>query len=480
MAFEAVIGLEIHVQLKTKSKMFCACGNYAVDAEPNALTCPLCMGMPGTLPVINRQAVEWTVMTGLALGCEINQNVGFDRKHYFYPDLPKGYQISQYKFPIVGRGVFKLKIGDKLKDIRINRIHLEEDAGKLVHEGSSSLVDLNRAGTPLMELVTEPDFSSALEARVFLQELRKILRYLDVSNADMEQGNLRCDANVSVRKVGEQELGTKAEIKNMNSFKFLEEALSYEIERQQEVLASGGAVVQETRMYIESKKTTESMRVKEGSEDYRYFPDPDLPPLDFGKLAGFDLEQVKSELPELPMVKKERYMQELGLSLGEAETLSSNKDLAHYFETVVSELGNEVAQKAANWVLGTVLEFLNKEWLEIKDCKVSAVSLAGLIKKVGDGSLNNRMAKEVFAEMFATGKTVEAVVAEKGMGQVSSEEELALVIDKVIAANAGTVEQYKSGKKEVFGFFVGQVMKDTQGRANPAIVNKLLQEKLGA
>jgi len=487
--YEPTIGLEIHVQFKTKSKMFCGCDNFSVEAEPNTNVDPVCMGLPGVLPVANRQAIEWAALAALALDCKINKETKFDRKHYFYPDLPKGYQISQYDQPIGENGKFIIEIEGAERAIKIKRVHLEEDAGKLVHPAGAdySLVDLNRAGTPLLEIVTEPDIKSPREARIFMQELRKLMRYLRISDANMEQGNLRADANVSLSLAGAKELGAKVEIKNMNSFKFLEDALTSEIERQTRVLEAGGKVVQETRGFVEQTGETMPQRTKEEAMDYRYFPEPDLPPVHFaegGELSGrstvnrINLSEIKKQLPELPRVRKKRFMSELGLSLGDAETLTNDRDLADYFEAVVANVTPKKAQKAANWVLTVLLEQLNKNYVAIADSPVKPEELSELIKLVEEGKLNNRMAKEVFAEMFATTKKAVEIIEDRGLGQISNEAEIEKVIEKVIKENPAQVAQYKSGIEKIFGFFVGQVMKETQGRANPAVANKLLREKL--
>jgi aspartyl-tRNA(Asn)/glutamyl-tRNA(Gln) amidotransferase subunit B len=502
MNYTPTIGLEIHVQLATKSKMFCGCA-VEPEALPNQNLCPVCLGMPGVLPVINRQALEWAFLAALALECRINKRTKFDRKNYFYPDLPKGYQISQYDLPIGehGRFVIDLPAAEKgaksqEKEIRIKRLHLEEDAGKLVHpQGENySLVDLNRCGTPLLEIVTEPDISSPAEARLFLQELRKLMRYLGISEANMELGQLRCDANVSVSEG--KKPGIKVEIKNMNSFKFVEQALAFEIKRQSALLFKKEKIVQETRGFDERSGETFSQRIKEEAEDYRYFPEPDLPPICVvdgeprvtqtsasdasasGEKQCINISDIRAQLPELPRVKKKRFMADWGLSLGDAETLTNDKDLAKYYEETVAVLGKEKAQKAANWVLSVMLEQLNKNWVDVAETKVKPSQLADLIKLIEEGKLNNRMAKEIFEEMFTSGEDASVIIERKGMGQISDEEELEKIIGKIILENPSQVEQYKAGNEKIFGFLIGQVMKETQGRANPEVVNKLLKNKL--
>jgi aspartyl-tRNA(Asn)/glutamyl-tRNA(Gln) amidotransferase subunit B len=497
--YEPTIGLEIHVQLKTKSKMFCGCDNFSVDAPPNTNIDPVCMGMPGTLPVPNKQAIEWAVLAALALSCTINRETKFDRKHYFYPDLPKGYQISQYDKPIGENGSFVFDVDGEERTVRIKRVHLEEDAGKLVHPLGLdySLVDFNRAGTPLLEIVTEPDIKSPKEARIFMQELRKLMRYLRISDANMEQGNLRADANVSVHLRGSKKLGAKVEIKNMNSFKFLEEALSSEIERQTKNLIAGVKIEQETRGYVEQTGETVPQRTKEEAMDYRYFPEPDVPPIRFvdfepgvtqnlvgdtsapsGRYGSINLAEIRMMLPELPRQKKKRFMEDWKLLLWDAETLTNDRDLADYYEKVVSVVGPKKAQKAANWVLTVLLEQLNKHFVAVADSPVPPENLAKLIGLVEQGKLNNRLAKEVFVEMFERKIDPEKVIEQKGLGQISDEEKLKQIIAKVIQDNPQQVKDYKSGNEKIFGFLIGQVMKETQGRANPEIVNRLLKSEL--
>jgi aspartyl-tRNA(Asn)/glutamyl-tRNA(Gln) amidotransferase subunit B len=461
--YKTTIGLEIHVQLKTKSKMFCGCNNMAEGAEPNTLVCPVCLGLPGTLPVANNQAIEWTLKTGLALGSKIAEFSKFDRKHYFYPDLPKGYQISQYDLPFIIGGQVEIEVEGAKKVVELTRIHLEEDAGKLVHAGADSLVDLNRAGTPLMEIVTEPVIDSPLQAKIFLQELRSILRYLDVSDADMEKGHMRADANISVSS--DDKLGTPVEIKNMNSFRMVERALLYEEKRQREELEKGSKIVKETRGWDDAKGETYSQRSKEIAADYRYFPEPDLPPFRLNEI--FDLDKLKNEIPELPAQKRNRYSSELGLSLQDAEILALDKDMALYFEKVAAEISPKLA---ANWVIN---ELKFDGLLALKE-----ENLIDMLKMIESGEISGKIAKDVLVGMIETGKTASEIVAEKGLKQIGDESEIGSIVDKVISENSEIVASIKSGKTSAMGFLVGQIMKETKGQANPAIVNKILEEKI--
>ena len=464
MNLKTVIGLEIHVQLKTKSKMFCRCDNNAEEAAPNTLVCPICMGMPGTLPVANKTAIEWTLKTGLALNCEIAEFSRFDRKHYFYPDLPKGFQISQYDKPFCIEGYLEIDDQGELKKIGIRRVHLEEDAGKLIHRGNATLVDLNRAGTPLMEIVSEPDINSPAEAKIFMQELRSILRYLDVSDADMEKGHLRCDANISISI--ENKEGVPVEIKNMNSFRMVERALAYEEKRQKEELEAGEKIEKETRGWDDAKGVTISQRGKEYAQDYRYFPEPDLPP--YRPSKAFNIEGLKKELPELPAQKRRRYIDSMNLPLQDAAVLAIDKDEAFYFEKVAGKVNPKLA---ANWVIN-----------ELKSdgiLNISPEDLAALLLKIESGEVSGKIGKEILAEMLSSGKKPDEIIATKGIKQIGSEDELAEIIGEVIAENEKSVNDYRAGKTEALGFLVGQVMKKTQGRANPQIVNKLLKERLG-
>jgi len=478
VAYEPVIGLEIHVELKTNTKIFCGCP-MEFGGEANSHVCPVCLGFPGALPVLNKQVVEYAVRAGLALNCEIAPYSRFDRKSYFYPDLSTAYQISQYFFPICKGGYLEIEVNGEKKKIRLNRVHLEEDAGKLLHSGSSittsdySLADYNRGGTGLIEIVSEPDLRSAEEARIFLEQLHAVIEYTGVSDVKMEQGSLRCDANISLRPVGSTKLGTKTEIKNMNSFKSLERAVEYEIARQREVLEDGGVIIQETRGWDDSKGLTASMRTKEEANDYRYFPDPDLLPI---VLEPQWIEEIKASLPELPTAKKDRFINELGLSQYDAGILTSSRDLAKFFEETVA-LYNE-PKVIANWLMGEFLSLLNANNLEIQESKVTPQQMATLLKTLNKGEISGKIAKTVFSEMFASGKDSATIIKEKGLVQISDEGALTALIEKILAANPKSVEDYRGGKKNALGFLVGQVMKETKGQANPGMVNKLLQEKL--
>ncbi|MBF0518448.1 MAG: Asp-tRNA(Asn)/Glu-tRNA(Gln) amidotransferase subunit GatB [Nitrospirae bacterium] len=472
--YEAVIGLEIHAQMLTKTKMFCGCSTR-FGSEPNSQTCPVCIGMPGVLPVINKKAVEFTVRAGLALGCKISPYNRFARKNYFYPDLPKGYQISQYELPICLGGVVVLNMENGQSTIELTRIHMEEDAGKNIHEGMKdfSCVDLNRAGVPLMEIVTEPQIRSPKEASAFMKKLRSVLRYLEVCDGNMEEGSLRCDANVSLRPIGSSELGVKAEIKNINSFRFVEKAIEYEIWRQEEVLKEGGRVIQETRLYNTSTGTTESMRSKEEAHDYRYFPEPDLVPI---VVSDTMLKEVKATIVELPDEKVGRYVNSFGLPLYDAELLSQEKSIAHWFEDAVNKGGNPKA--VSNWMMGELMRLLNETSTRIEDCKVTPEHLIGLIKLVDSGAINVKIGKTVFEEMFNSGEQAEKIVKSKGLLQISNEGELDSVIDGILKQYSSEVERFKAGEVKLTGFFVGEVMKQTKGKANPKLVNEILKKKL--
>ncbi len=477
MKYEAVIGLEIHAQLLTASKLFCGCSTR-FGSEPNTQVCPVCLGMPGVLPVLNKKAVEYAIRMALAVDCKINRRSVFARKNYFYPDLPKGYQISQYSEPLSERGSVWIELDGKRKKIGITRIHMEEDAGKLLHgEGKEderfSFVDLNRTGVPLIEIVSEPEMRSPEEAQAYLKVLRDILVYLGICDGNMEEGSFRCDANVSIRPEGGEKLGTKAELKNMNSFKYVKEAIEYEIRRQIDVVESGGKVVQETRLFDASTGVTASMRSKEEAHDYRYFPDPDLLPL---LIEDELIEKVRSELPELPQARRERFVREYGIPAYDAGVLTSERALADYYEAVVKSTGEP--KISSNWVMGELLRLLNEDKKEVRDCPVSPGSLSSLIKMIKSGEISGKMAKEVFEEMYKTGRPPSAIVKEKGITQISDEKELKRIIEEVIKTNPENLARYKAGKDKLFGFFVGETMKATKGQANPQLVNKLLKELL--
>ncbi len=484
MKYEPVIGLEVHVQLKTQSKMFCSSKN-AEASEPNMHICEVCTGHPGTIPVINKEAVRKAVMVGLALECEIAEYSKFDRKNYFYPDLPKGYQISQFDMPINGKGEMELIVDGKVRKIAITRAHLEEDAGKLMHpQGANySLVDYNRAGTPLLEIVSEPDIQSAEEAKQYLQELQNIMRYLGVSDADMEKGHLRCDANISLRKKGEKGFPPyKVEVKNMNSFKAVANAIDFEIARQAELLDEGKTPDKETRGWVDDKGITVSQRSKEESQDYRYFPEPDLPVMHFTKEW---LEGLKKELPELPKKRKARFIEEYGLNEKDALTLVSYKELSEYFDHVMSELaewtkgGEKKGSTVANWILGPFLAAINAKNILPEDSKVTEENFAELIKLIGEGKVSNLAAKDVFTKMFETGEDPSNILDELGLHQVSDESVILDAVKKVIAANPKGVEDAKVKGEKSFGFLVGQTMKELKGKGNPQKINELLKKELG-
>lgn len=475
MEYETIIGLEVHAQLLTKSKIFCSCSTE-FGSKPNSNTCPVCLGLPGALPVMNKHAVELSIRLGLALNCEVQNESIWDRKNYFYQDLPKGYQITQYTKPICLNGHLDINLSGHNKKIGITRIHMEEDAGKSIHDNADdrySHIDLNRAGVPLCEIVSEPDLRSPEEAAEYLKILRSIVRYSNVCDGNMEQGSFRCDANVSIRPVGQKEFGTKVEIKNLNSIKFVEKALKYEIERQKAQLADGESIIQETRLFDSQKGVTESMRTKEDAHDYRYFPDPDLVPL---MVTDEWIENCRKKLPELAKEKAQRFVKEYQLSEYDALVLTADKELAFYFEEAVSCHAN--AKKIANWITSELLRELKKDDKEIETCPVTAKNLAQLVALIDEGTISGKIAKTVFAEMYQTGKEANAIIKEKNLVQVSDTNAIEKVIDDIIKMNPAQVEQYQSGKDKVFGFFVGQVMKATQGQANPQIVNELLKKKL--
>lgn len=476
--YEIVVGLEVHVELKTKSKIFCGCSTE-YGTEQNTRICPGCAGFPGTLPVLNEEAVEIAIKAGLALNCEIAEYCKFDRKHYFYPDLPRAYQISQLDYPICKKGYVDIEVDGTKKRIGITRAHLEEDAGKLVHQGTRitnatySLVDLNRSGMPLLEIVSDPDMRGAKEARAYLEKLRSLLLFAGVSDCKMQEGSLRCDANVSVRPKGETKLGTRVEIKNLNSFRSLEKAIEYEAKRQIEAILDGEPLIQETRTWDEEKQVTRSMRNKEQAVDYRYFPDPDLPPV---RVSAEWIEKVRKNMPEMPEQAQKRLVDTYGLPEYDASILTLTPESVAFFDECVKL--HPDAKGIANWMMGEFSRLLNAANMEIKDSKVTPQGLADLLKLIDKGVISGKMAKDVFEEMFATGKDPEVVVKEKGMTLISDEDTLITIIDDIVSNNPKVVEDYKQGKEKALGFFVGQVMKATKGQANPAIVNKLLKERL--
>ena len=477
MEYEAVIGLEIHAQLLTESKIFCGC-SAKFGADPNSQTCPICTGMPGVLPVLNRRVLEFAVRTALALGGEIAPRCVFARKNYFYPDLPKGYQISQFELPLSTGGHVEIKTNGESLRVRLRRIHMEEDAGKLVYEGTmettdSSFVDLNRTGVPLIEIVTEPDIRTPEEAGAFLRKLRSILRYLEVCDGNMEQGSFRCDANVSLRPKGTEGLGVKTELKNMNSFRFVERALEYEIERQRGVLEDGGTVVQETRLWDTSRSVTLGMRGKEEAHDYRYFPDPDLGPFVPDPLR---VEEIRRSLPELPDEKEARFGRQYELPLYDAQILTSSAELADTFEKTVQFFNRP--KRVSNWILSELLRELKREDREIEQCPVNPEHLARMLAMIEGGTISGKIGKQVFDEMMRTGKDPDTIVQEKGWVQIEDEAELGSLIERILRENPKEVEQYRKGKEKLLGFFVGQVMKATRGQANPKRVNEILLSKL--
>jgi len=474
MEFEPVIGLEVHAQLRTETKIFCSC-SAKFGAAPNSHTCPVCLGMPGVLPVLNRKVVEYALKMSLATNCRINRESSFARKNYFYPDLPKGYQISQYSQPLAEHGWTDIELATGRKKIGITRIHMEEDAGKLMHDEYNpvSLVDLNRTGVPLMEIVSEPDLRSPEEAAAYLKRLHEILVYLEVCDGNMEEGSFRCDANVSLRPVGQAAFGTRAELKNMNSFRNVQRALEYEIKRQGYLLESGGQVVQETRLWDDAQGITISMRGKEDAHDYRYFPDPDLVPLLVGE--GW-IAEIESDLPELPLEKRERFISAYQLSAYDAGVLTTSRALADYFEETV-RLSCQ-PKPAANWVMGDLLRFLNEDKRDIKDSPVPPTALADMIKLIEAGTISGKMAKEIIAEMYKSGQPPQAIIAAQGLVQITDADMISGLIAEIMAANPDQLAQYRSGKDKLFGFFVGQTMKATQGKANPQIINELLKKML--
>ena len=475
--YETVIGLEIHAQLATKSKIFSS-ASTAYGAEPNTQACAVDLGLPGVLPVLNQEVVRMAAKLGLAIGAEVAQRSVFARKNYFYPDLPKGYQISQYELPIVKKGQLQIEIDGEEKTIAITRAHLEEDAGKSDHEAFQGVsgIDLNRAGTPLLEIVSEPDLRSPKEAIAYMKKLHTLVRYLDICDGNMQEGSFRCDANISIRPLGQEELGTRTELKNLNSFRFVERALNIEIERQIDVIESGGKVVQETRLYDADKNETRPMRSKEEANDYRYFPDPDLLPV---VIEPAFLEEIKTALPELPDDKKQRFMQQYGLSLYDASTLIGSRELADYFEETVKASGSE-AKLCANWVISDLTGLLNKHNLEISDSKISATQLAGMLRRLSDKTITGKIAKTVFEAMWKGEGEADSIIEKRGLKPITDSGAIEQLVDEVVAKNPKQVEAYRAGKDKLFGFFVGQVMKASKGKANPAQVNELLKTKLNS
>ncbi len=477
MAFEPVIGLEVHAQLKTRTKIFCSCST-AFGAPPNTHVCPVCLGLPGVLPVLNRNVLAFSLRMALATGCRINHESRFARKNYFYPDLPKGYQISQYERPIAEHGRIEIvTAAEGAATIGITRIHMEEDAGKLVHDPDEpvSRVDLNRTGVPLIEIVSEPDLRSPAQAGAYLRKLRAVVRYLEICDGNLEEGSFRCDANVSLRPQGQTDFGTRAEIKNLNSFRNVERALSYEIERQRECLLEGEDVVQETRLWDPEKNRTFSMRGKEEAHDYRYFPDPDLLPVVIDEAW---IDAIRAELPELPDARQQRYIETLGLSIEDAVRLAAARETGDYFEACLADFPQ--AKPVANWVLGDLAALLNASGRRIEDSPVPPQALARLLALIDQGTISGKIAKTVFEQMAATGKNAEAIVAEQGLVQMSDSAELEAIVDRVMADAPEEVAAYRNGKTKLMGFFVGQVMKATRGKANPRKVNEILNVKLNA
>jgi len=477
MQWETVIGLEVHVQLKTKSKIFSGAAT-AYGAEPNTQACAIDLGLPGVLPVLNLEAVRMATKFGLAIGATVAKRSVFDRKNYFYPDLPKGYQISQFTLPIVlGGSIFVELENGTNKTVMLTRAHLEENAGKSLHEDIAGMsgIDLNRAGTPLLEIVSEPEMRSAAEAVAYLKTLHSLVKYLDICDGNMQEGSFRCDANISVRPLGQSKFGTRAEIKNVNSFKFVEKAINYEVERQIAILESGGTVAQETRLYDSEKNVTRTMRSKEEANDYRYFPDPDLMPVE---ITDDFIQQVKQTLPELPLAKRERFIKQFSLSDYEAKVLTSSIALANFYETVLQTVKPENAKLTANWILGEVSAALNKNDLDIEQIAITPLQLGKLILRIADNTISGKIAKTVFEIMWESKQDPDTIIEQQGLKQVTDSGAIEQIIDTVIANNPTQVQEYKSGKQQLFGFFVGQVMKASHGKANPEQVNSLLKGKL--
>ena len=474
MEFETVIGLEVHAHMLTDTKIFCNCSTKFGGA-PNSHACPVCLGMPGVLPVLNKKVVEYGMKMALATNCTINPSNSFARKNYFYPDLPKGYQISQFAYPLAEHGYLLLEINGEQKKIGITRIHMEEDAGKLMHDENNpfSYVDLNRTGVPLIEIVSEPDMRSPTEAADYLKRLHEILVYLEICDGNMEEGSFRCDANVSIRPKGQQEFGTRTELKNMNSFRNVQRALEYEVKRQQYLVENGQKIVQETRLWDDAQGVTNPMRSKEEAHDYRYFPDPDLVPVMVDEAW---VEKIRLELPELPLAKRERFVKDYQIPSYDAGVLTSDKALAMYYEDVVKLCGKP--KQASNWVMGDVLRFLNEEKRDIRQCPITAQSLADMIKLIEEGAISGKMAKDIIEDMYKTGLPPQEIIKKKGLVQITDEGELIKTITAIIEANPNQLKDYRGGKEKLFGFFVGQVMKATQGKANPQLVNDLLKKML--
>jgi len=470
--YEAVIGLEVHAQLLTRSKVFCGCSTEFGN-PPNTNVCPICLGHPGVLPVLNKKAVEFTILMGLAVNCRINEKSVLARKNYFYPDLPKGYQISQYELPICEDGLINVDSDDSLKKIRIKRIHLEEDAGKSIHDqGYETLVDLNRCGTPLMEIVSEPDLRTAKEAYSYLYKMRQIVQYLGICDGNMEEGSLRCDANISVRLKGTDKLGTKTEVKNMNSFKSVERAINHEIERQIEILEDGGEIVQETLLWNADLNEAFSMRSKEEAHDYRYFPEPDLLPV---VISEEWKNEIAEQLPELPDERREKFISKYKLPEYDAEILTQTKSIADYFENVTSFTDDN--KSASNWIMGDVLKVMNEQKLDIRNFPVSPDKLAKLINLINKGTISGKIAKDIFPEMISEGKDAESIIKEKDLVQITDVSSIENIVEKIIESHQDEVKQFLDGKEKVLGFFVGQIMKETKGKANPKLVNELLNKK---
>ena len=477
--YEPVIGMEVHAQLKTDSKIFCGCSTR-FGAESNTQTCPVCLGMPGVLPVLNKKVVEMTIAAGLATHCRIAPSSRFARKNYFYPDLPKGYQISQYELPLCEGGYIEIAVNGQMKRIRLRQIHMEEDAGKNLHEGlaASSHVDLNRAGVPLIEIVSEPEIHSAEEAVAYLRILRDILIYLGVCDGNMEEGSFRCEPNISLRPAGQKTLGTRVEVKNINSFRFVQRAIGYELKRQEGILRDGGKIIQETRLWNSSEEVTVTMRSKEEAHDYRYFPEPDLVPL---AIPREWIEEIRAGLPELPDVKRERFVHEYGIPVYDAEVLTASRSLADYFEASARLYASSNSQKAktvSNWIMTELMREFKTDNRDAADSPVTPENLTRLIQLIDEGTISGKIAKDIFSQMYRTGKTAEVIVGEQGLTQVSDEAALDAMITQVIEANPREVQDYRQGKEKLLGFFVGQVMKTSKGKAHPGKVNELLKKRL--